>query len=133
MQFSLKYRITGLTLAVVFALFNVGLPVVVASCPMMKYENSRACIMCNDGLSSGVQVTRAIDTSCCVTVFAADRNKTEFLQVSKHLFESAKLLLAVVSDLIPATVIRNPQSAITLSASPPRSADIPILVSSLLI
>lgn len=133
MQFSLKYRITGLTLAAVFALFNIGLPVVVASCPMMKFENSRACIMCNEDSSSGVQVTRAIDTSCCVTVFAADRNKTEFLQVNKHLLEFAKLLLAVVSDVVPATVIRNPQSVITLSASPSRSTDIPILISSLLI
>ncbi|MBX2992067.1 MAG: hypothetical protein KF749_12995 [Bacteroidetes bacterium] len=133
MHSSLKYRITGLTLAAVFALFSVGLPIVVASCPMMKFENSRSCIMCNEGPSSGVQVTRALDTSCCLTVFAADRNKMEFLQANKHLLEFAKLLLAVESDFVPATVISNPQSAITPNASPPRSADIPILVSSLLI
>lgn len=133
MNKTLRHKIIGFALAGVFALFNIGVPVVVASCPMMKFETSRTCIMCNDGSSQGTSIARAIDTSCCVTVFAADRNKAEFLQVNKHLLESEKHLLAVVSEIVPATVISNPQSVITLSASPPRSADIPILVSSLLI
>lgn len=130
---STQNRILGILLAGVFALFNIGLPIVLASCPMMKFENSRSCTMCNDDQTAGVKLTRAIDRSCCATIFAADRNKTEFLQVNKHLFESAKLLLTIVSDFVPATAIRNPQSVIAESASPPRSADIPILVSSLLI
>jgi hypothetical protein len=130
---STKNRIIGILLAGVFALFNIGLPIVVASCPMMKFENSRSCMMCNDDQSAGVKLTRAIDRSCCATVFAADRNKTEFLQATKNLQESSQYLLTVVSDIVSAFAIRDPQAVNAATASPPRSADIPILVSSLLI
>ena len=134
MKLQRTYRITGLALALVFAIFNIGLPVVVASCPMMKAGNSRACMMCDDGPASGtVTISRAIDKSCCATVFAADRNKTEFLQAVHHIADVSKFVSATVSSFALHSVIRDLQSVIPASTSPPLIADIPILVSSLLI
>jgi hypothetical protein len=134
MQSNFKYRLIALTLTIIFAVFNVGLLVVVASCPMMKYMDSNRCMMCDDGsLSRTVKFTRVVDKSCCETKYAADRNKTEFLQTSQRVFDSAKLIVAILLHIAPQTVISNPQSVITASASPPLVTDIPILTSSLLI
>jgi hypothetical protein len=134
MTLTFKYRITSLTLSVVFALFNIGVPVVVASCPMMKYADSKQCMMCDTGpLSNTVKFTRAANKSCCETKYAADRNKTEFLQTAQHLLDSTKLLVVFVTNSLTQSAIRNPQFTITVDTSPPRTADIPILVSSLLI
>ncbi len=135
MQSIIKYRITGLMLATVFALFNIGLPIVVASCPMMKYADSNQCMMCDDGSQSGTaKFTNSIDKSCCETTYASDRNKTEFLQVGK-LVDLSKLLLDV--QFISSNITFGLQSAVSFSqfrdSSPPLSRDIPIFISSLLI
>jgi hypothetical protein len=130
----LKYRIIGLALVAIFAIFNIGLPIVVASCPMVKDEGSNRCAMCNDASSSGtVRFTNSVDRSCCVTKFATDRNRTEFLQIQLEKFESRQQIITTFVSAVPESAILNAQSFIRETASPPRSVDIPILVSSLLI
>lgn len=123
------------SLVAVFALFNVGLPVVVASCPMSEMQNSPICTMCNnDAQSSGVRLTAYFDRSCCETRFAAERNTTEFLQ-TQHKVERVKFvveipLLSSVASPEHSSYGGNLQASDT---SPPRPRDIPILISSLLI
>ncbi len=134
MKSILKYRLIGLSLVTMFTVFNVGLPIVVASCPMMKYSGSRSCMMCDSGSEPGkTRLTNTTDKSCCVTKYASDRNKTEFLQSTQHVLDSAKLIVAVLSNVAPLAIIDQIQFAVAANTSPPLTADIPILVSSLLI
>lgn len=134
MKSILRHRIIGLTLAGIFTMFNVGLPVVVASCPMTKYTDSSACNGCVDGLADGtVRFTNSVDTSCCTTKYAADKNKNEFRQTNAQLVESVKFISATEPYIVPHAVINTPQFVILINASPPGSTDIPILISSLLI
>lgn len=135
MNSNFSYRSIGLMLTVVFALFNVGLPVVVASCPMPKAEGSALCAMCYDDLPAGsVSVTTERNASCCATKFAADRNTTEFLQ-AQSLVEKAKPAVvqnAVHPLLLPEAAFRPLPSRCACDASP-HARDIPIFNSSLLI
>ncbi len=134
MRSSLKYRIIGLTLVGIFAVFNIGVPIVVASCPMMKYADSKVCVMCNDGIAPGnVRFTNTIDKSCCATKYIAERNKTEFLQTNSHSLESQQTHLILDSFVAPHAVISSSRFVFHLQTSAPRSTDIPILISSLLI
>ena len=78
----LKYRVIAFSLALIFCVFNVGLPIVVASCPMMKAGKMPGSSCCMMRVSKTPVLHKAMMTgSCCKTVFAAERNKTEFLQV----------------------------------------------------
>jgi hypothetical protein len=131
------YRVTAATIAAVFLLFNIGLPIVVASCPITE-SKTRACGMCNDETDATAQkITSVKNTSCCITLFAADKNTTEFVnpvsgvKVKSVVNESAQLYLPIlVSQISHQGVSLSPGIE---SLSPPRCTDIPILVSSLLI
>jgi hypothetical protein len=68
-------------LAILFLVSNVGVPVVLASCPMMKQGSAPTCMECRKQSDrSGPAFTPVIDRSCCQTIIAAERNTTEFLQ-----------------------------------------------------
>ncbi|HTK83366.1 MAG TPA: hypothetical protein VL633_13860 [Bacteroidota bacterium] len=129
-----RYQLVALGLALVFAVFNVGLPIVVYACPMMQ-QNASALPCCADNFSgSGSQIGRAIDRSCCKTVVAGERNTTEFVQAKDHqsqvhtpitpLFHQNAVEIMTVQGVSPQ---RHIAAAV---ASPP---DIPVLFSSLLI
>jgi hypothetical protein len=137
MQSNFKYRIIALTLAIIFAAFNIGLPIVIASCPMMEMTRGVACCEMNSDDAAGVvKITNTVDRSCCETSYAADRNKTEFLQEQLRRGETTKLFSASLPLEVFQSAIHpdmSGQSAITQALSPHRSVDIPILVSSLLI
>ncbi len=129
------YRIVGLSLAAVFALFNVGVPIVVASCPMVKEQNSRFCIMCNDDRQGdGLRISTYFDRSCCETRFAAERNTTEFLQTQQKV-ERVKLVVEI--PLLSSVILFEKSSLVGNlgidDLSPPLTRDIPIFISSLLI
>jgi hypothetical protein len=134
MQSNFTYRSIALTLAIIFALFSIGLPIVIASCPMMEMTQGVACCAMNDDAASGVvRITNSVDKPCCETKYTAERNKNEFLQTQMKNLDATKFVVQFVANIEHQSAICNPQSAITLNASPPRSVDIPILVSSLLI
>ncbi|MDP2208379.1 MAG: hypothetical protein Q8K98_06360 [Bacteroidota bacterium] len=123
----------------VFLIFNIGLPVVLHYCEMMKTVSSDSCGMCdteknnhNDlALSKG-------ESSCCQTVIAAESNKVEFLQTQKN--EVAKLQHSITPSAIGGlhsftyddSLIAS-QSLFLTFHSPPSNQDIPVFNSSLLI
>ena len=130
----LKYRVVAFALAAVFAVFNIGIPVLVASCPMASMMQGGACPMCDDqGSSPTSKVSTEQNASCCATTIVAERNTNEFVQAQSKSFD-----LASHFTLLPTifSAINNPSSVSTfaqISASPPTVVDIPILISSLLI
>ncbi len=126
-----------------FLVFNIGLPVVLHYCEMMKTVSSDSCGMCdteknnhNDlALSKG-------ESSCCQTVIAAESNKVEFLQTQKN--EVTKLHPPKADSITPSVInglhsfaldepIINAQTLNLTLHSPPLIEDIPIFTSSLLI
>jgi len=132
----LKYRSIGLILAVLFCLFNVGLPIVVASCPMMGAMKCppKACCAAPD--TKSVKLGSVINRDCCKTVFAASRNTNEFLQVPTILHENAAATQFVA--VFFGDVLLHAQSSLVITGlsgdSPPSSSgDLPVLYSSLLI
>ncbi len=130
------YRILSTLLAVVFAVFNIGLPVVIDACPMPKLPGSMTCALCHQravpaGESPVVQSPR-----CCSPVLAAERNTTAFVQSQRSSEEFRPVALAVVAPS-PSAVLVSALPQIHIfhpSWSPPgRDADLPVLHSSLLI
>ena len=136
MNRTLSYRIGTLLAALLFIVFSVGVPVVVASCPMATMMPGGKCVECNEQASSdGVTVSTQRNAACCVTVLAAERNTTEYVNSAMHL-PSIEKLTAMAVDLpygIPYAFSSVPSAINAISPSPPHSCDIPILLSSLLI
>jgi hypothetical protein len=130
----LKYRIIALALVAVFGMFNVGIPVVIASCSMGGMMQGGSCPMCANRENPTTE-TFTTDQSkvCCTTTIVAERNTNEFVQVKGKTLEPSKQLVlspaifAAISNLSPVSFAPQP------SASPPVAVDIPIFTSSLLI
>ena len=134
------YRTSALILALVFCLFNVGLPIVISACPMMRSGSARGscCIMNEKPAKPTLAVSRS--SSCCRTVVAANRNTTEFLQSNNHDYHLLKIetlkIAVITSDQITSGVALHYTSSSTRCAGTlahPPDDDIPILTSSLLI
>ena len=125
----------SLILAVTFLVFNIGLPIVVASCPMAQDPYTATCKQCLPLARPAAQaVERQFNrSSCCATVIAAGRNTTEFLPLGKLFATFYSLTLTPtpgINDVVPTF------SVVTTSAlihPPPRAEDIPIFNASLLI
>lgn len=130
----IKYRISALLLVLVFSLFNIGLPIVVASCPMNENTNAAVCGSCTEQTSDVKgNLTSAKNTSCCATVIAAEKNSTEFVHVKIVLNEFSKSLVTSYTPVNrPIDYAHDPLIS-DQGSSPPRSIDIPIFTSSLLI
>lgn len=127
------YRLLALSLAAAFLLFNIGLPIIVASCPMAMSSAQPICSMCNEGSNAGPKISRVIDRSCCATVIAAERNTTEFLQVvASSIFQHHDALVFVSPDEL--CIVTDIQFlASEVNTSPPPCQDVLLLTSSLLI
>ena len=128
----LKYRTPLLALVLTFALFDIGLPVVLDTCPMEKAFGAGACRLCHHAVpSDGVEI-RLPGGSCCTPTRIVERNTTEFEQsrpardreVRQHMIPPLFCTVSQPLDL----VLFTPETW-----SPPDQADIPILTSSLLI
>ena len=132
MKIAPKYRLLTLALAGLFSVFNIGLPIVIATCPMAERG---PCDVCADPLpTNGTAISRHMDYSCCATVVAADRNTQEFLQASKFAIE---VVLQSLEAGFMTGFIQDPDHKFShrvpnLSFSPP-TRSLPILFSSLLI
>lgn len=142
-----KYRVVAVSIVAVFLVFNVGLPIVIASCPMSETRTA-SCGMCppassdsqsragnNESSTASQKLTSIKNISCCITVFAADKNTTEFVKAKSEVNEFPK-----VFSSLPISHIPYPKSDFLSSIShfpfaifhfP--SSDIPIFTSSLLI
>lgn len=117
-----------------FLLFNIGLPVVLHYCEMMKTYSSSACDMCHPETNKDEQVQLSTtESSCCKKVIVAEPNKVDFLQAQKN-----ELLSSIQYSTTP--IIHSFSMAEPIIAgrfinlqSPLAVTDIPILFSSLLI
>jgi hypothetical protein len=129
----IKYR--TLLLALVFALFNVGLPIVLDTCPMAKMGASGMCAACHPDSRAETETIGLPASSCCTVVVVGDRNTNEFEQSRDRAIETARTLIAAVpennSSLSP--VQFTPALAGIPAESPPEQPDIRIFTSSLLI
>lgn len=131
-----QYRIVALFAAGIFGLFNIGIPVVIAACPMAEYGSGPMCAECAGEIGSNAErLTSLEDTSCCATVIVADRNTNEFLQSRAALSHVESVdIISVLPSMVETSKGHN--ALITLdshSCLPPRFEDIPIFNSSLLI
>jgi len=112
--------------------FNVGLPIMLASCPMMGTNAGRGSCCAESSPIGSLALRSALNSSCCRTTLAAERNTNEFLQA------------ATVTGLNPqpAAIVRVEEefSRFTLfsvferSPFPPdHGGDIPVFLSTLII
>jgi len=127
-----KYRTVAWTLVSVFFVFNVGIPIVRAACPMIQEEKPLAC--CAQEPQGQMPVIKLnADYSCCNTTIAAQRNTTEFLQGKDNFLSVPQCSNTTVWDYIPTTLIVYQHLTSSFFDSSPPSVDIPILHSTLLI
>jgi hypothetical protein len=123
------YRI--LFVVAFFAIANIGVPVVLASCPMAA-ETGQLCGMCpTPEKAKALQLSKIQGKSCCETVVVGERNTGEFLS-------SVSLTIGNISQDCASTFIGH--SGYTSSALHllcfkisylPHAGDIPISISSL--
>ncbi len=129
-----KYRLVAATLAAVFSLFNVGLPIVIGACPMMgRGVSARPACCAERHTGSTPALGLALGKDCCRTVLAAERNHAEFLgEKQKLAVFSGSFCVNVCS--VPLRIFE-PQLYVprVLPAPSPPSEDIPIFTASLLI
>ena len=129
----LKYR--TLLLIAAFALFNIGLPVVLDTCPMAKMGGSGMCAACHSETKPGTETIGLPAGSCCVMVVVGDRNTNEFEQSRDRAGETARTILAAAPEnASPLFAVQLPPAVVgTPATSPPVPPDVPLLTSSLLI
>ena len=129
-----KYRLVAATLAVAFSLFNVGIPVVIAACPMMgRGVSARPACCAQRHTAAGAAFGLALGKDCCRTVLVAERNRAEFVG-EKH--KIAVYAGSYRIDVCPVALMKfAPPLTIpkVLPAPSPPSEDIPIFTASLLI
>ena len=129
----LKYRLSALVLALLFCVFNVGLPIVLDSCPMAQSERGSLCTLCHE--TTGFEgITSIKNRSCCNTVIAAERNTQEFVK-AKNVLDKAdrsSLFISSLQFILPPSGLHS-TICNSLSSSPPVFQDIITITSSLLI
>ena len=123
-------QIPRIFLASLFLVFNVGLPILIDSCPMPKPVGSMMCPLCHtDGGEGKGEVVKG--KPCCAPSIAAAGNANEFLSIQKS-----------ACDPPPCTVCQSgvtPQSFSSVSQIPASTPshfapdDIPVIHLSLLI
>lgn len=126
-------RVLVFGLAGLFTLFNVGIPVIVASCPMTPAEGQVSCNACV--VPSGNHVDSLLprtDTSCCTTVFAAAPADVSFLKISVTPIDAESMLAPMMMLSIGDHVSLHQMTRIVLGHRR-ASSDLPVLFSSLLI
>lgn len=129
MKLSRTYRVFSLVLCVFFALSTIGVPVVVASCPMKMHSTQPCCA--RDNSLQHEKISSLVDRSCCRTIIAGERNTTEFIRL-QHAAASALAAVPAVTIAVVAPVEPLVDFAARRLATPP-PVDIPVFTSSLLI
>jgi len=125
-----RSNIARLLFASLFLLFNVGLPVLVDSCPMPKPIGSMMCPLCQgDGGEARGEVVKG--KPCCEPSIAAERNTNEFLGIHKIACDPpADAGITVPSALIDHCAVSQAPASTPSQFAPD---DIPVIYSSLLI
>jgi hypothetical protein len=123
--------VVAYSLAALFTVFNVGLPIVLFVCPMMS--GGQVCD-CNKVHNDGLAISYPIG-ECCQHSIVADRNTVPFLSSTKYQAPGSEVVLALSSTSLPAMNLAHPaQFDYSLNTGPPPSAaPIYLLSSSFLI
>ena len=131
----LKYRLFAIILVGIFCVFNIGVPIVVASCPMMDNMTTQKNCCPPVTTASHANLKGMKDYSCCQTIIAADRNTIEYTQTNDFVNRVVKFLQVIPSPIISTelTIKNNELSITSLSFSVKHLQDIPIFTSSLLL
>jgi hypothetical protein len=75
------YSLVSALMGCLFCVFTVGIPVVLASCPMTGPDGHGRASCCPADVDASQPVLRAYaNTSCCTTRFVATRSTQEYLQ-----------------------------------------------------
>jgi hypothetical protein len=130
------YRTLSALLAAMFALFSIGLPVVLDSCPMPKMSGSMTCFPCHQLPVPAGDTPVLQSPRCCTPVIVGERNTTAFVQSQRPANESRAVALDVLAPVpmeLRVSALRNIQSFNPSWSPPGRDADLPVLHSSLLI
>lgn len=134
MTLLLRYQTLILGVVGLFFLSTVGVPIVVAACPMMANGSfSAAC--CADREQPGTLKLRPVtDYSCCKTVLVAEWNTTQYVQVERDLPSPEKNVVVGSGTFLANFVLAGIPLVPHVAANPPpRILDIPIFCFSLLI
>jgi hypothetical protein len=136
---SIKYRTVSILLIGMFSVFNIGLPIALHYCKMMKTVSSNSCGMCSTDKKENkdIQISKT-QSSCCKTILGVERNRTEFLQsqqndVSKFQHSIIPFALGGLYSTLSIDLQYNSKIFFSDIHSPPLIEDIPIFTSSLLI
>ena len=129
---STPYRIGLLALALLMVIFNVGLPIMLASCPMMGTNPGRASCCAGASPIGSLSLRSAVNSFCCKTTLAAERNTNEFLQVTTVTgFNPQPAAIVLVEQEFPRFTLC---SMFERSPFPPdQGGDLPVFLSTLII
>ncbi len=127
----LTYRTPLLVLLLAFVLFDVGLPVVIATCPMEKEFGS--CDFCHPAVPPQRVEIGLPGGSCCAPARIVERTTTDFEQVRIVLNREVSHEVVVAPMPSASLWAADVDIVVPRSWSPPLQTDIPILTSSLLI
>lgn len=131
---SAKYRVLTALFVATFCIFNVGVPIVVAACPMSNGPSPGMCGFCHSFPDDGLTGFRSFqDTSCCDMVLVSEGSKAEFLKTDGA--------LPVVGNVLFVSLIAPPDFAshssllepVAPADSSPGASDLPVFHSSLLL
>lgn len=140
MKSFVRHKYLSLFLGCIFCLFNIGIPIVILSCPMMKTDpkNASCCYLIRHQEPGTARIESS--RTCCRSSRTINRNTNEFLGASSPSRIDVKftccsnILFQILTAQIPNPTIRSDASFIlfthTRSESP---GDFPVLYSSLLI
>lgn len=108
----------SIALIAVFALFNVGVPIVKYLCPMMSMENP-TCDMSTSPYDGAIAYSTPTP-NCCAKYIIAERNTTPYVSIQKY---NAPVVEALALAVIAAPAISDLQSSSILAAnlSPPHA------------
>ena len=125
------YRNVTIALLVIFFVSNIGLPIVIASCPMMFTKTTQAscCSKPSDSLPS---FHTSKDYSCCKTVIAAERNTNEFV-IAKYVTDTPHHSVTIIQRLENFSSFSSTHLLSTVSFKLLATEDIPVFNSTLLI
>ena len=123
--------VVAYTLAGLFTVFNVGLPIVIFVCPMMS--SGHVC-ECNKARGDGLTVSYPMG-ECCSHSVVAERNTTPFLSSAKYQVPTSDVVLALSAMVVPSSNpvhLVHPDNTFN-TGPPPAAAPIYLLSSSFLI
>jgi hypothetical protein len=128
------HRAFALTLVVLFTVFNVGIPIVLASCPMLRAGNSHGSCCPSASRDRSPSLTMSRDYSCCRTVIAAGCNTMEFLAARAVPPCTASFCFAEHPAQQPLALDNSASVLVNVRYhSPPLILDLPLITSALLI